>query len=141
MRNYLSIKSNLTQKGFSLVELLLVVLVAGIILMVLSNLTPTFNLLKTSSQENTSRQIVAKKIEDIRSEGYDSLANGSSSFSDNLLNQLPQSSALTIIEDCPANICLNNEPIKKVTIEISWNENNKPQKFSATTLISKGGLR
>lgn len=129
------------QSGFSLIELILVILVAGMILLVISNLTPTFNLLKTSNRENISRQIVAKKIEDIRAQGYDNLANGNNAFSDTRLVQLPQGNATTNIEDCPATICLNNEPIKKITIQVTWSENNQNQNFSATTLISKGGLR
>lgn len=130
-----------TSAGFSLVELLLVVFVAGIVILVLANLTPTFSLLQTSSRENISRQIVSKRIEDIRAQGYDNLANGSNSFVDNRLTQLPNSNALTVIDDCPSNICANNEPIKQVTILVTWTENNQTKNFSITTLISKGGLR
>jgi type II secretory pathway pseudopilin PulG len=129
------------QLGFSLVELILVILVAGMIIMVLSNLTPTFNLLNTSSRENISRQIVSKKIEDMRALGYDNLANGTANFSDSRLLELPQASATTIIEDCPVDICANNEPIKQVTIQVKWTENSGQKDFSITTLIAKGGLR
>jgi prepilin-type N-terminal cleavage/methylation domain-containing protein len=135
---YLPITFN---KGFSLIEVLLVVLVAGIILVVLANLTPAFKLLQTSSRENVARQIVSKKIEDIRTQGYDNLANGSSNFTDTRLNQLPQATAITLIEDCPSTICSNNEPIKQVSINVQWNENNQSKNFSITTLIAKGGIR
>lgn len=129
------------QLGFSLIEIVLVILVAGIIILVLSNLTPTFNLLKTSGQENISRQIVSKKIEDMRALGYDNLANGTNTFSDSRLSQLPLATAITLVEDCPINICANNEPIKQVTIKVSWTENSGQKDFSITTLIAKGGLR
>jgi hypothetical protein len=111
------------------------------IIIVLSNLTPTFNLLNTSSRENISRQIVSKKIEDMRALGYDNLANGTANFSDSRLLELPQASATTIIEDCPVDICANNEPIKQVTIQVKWTENSGQKDFSITTLIAKGGLR
>lgn len=137
-----TVPNHLTKNsGFSLIEILLVVLVAGMIIAVLANLTPTINLLTTSNRENTARQIVAKRIEDIRAQGFDNLANGTDPFSDPRLTSLPQSGASTIIEDCPAQICVNSEPIKKVQIQVSWVENNQSKEFSATTLISKGGLR
>ena len=129
------------QLGFSLVELILVILVAGMIIMVLSNLTPTFNLLNTSSRENISRQIVSKKIEDMRALGYDNLANGDESFSDPRLTQLPQGNAEINIGDCPAQLCQNGEETKQINITVNWYENDQDQSFSVSTLISKGGIR
>jgi prepilin-type N-terminal cleavage/methylation domain-containing protein len=128
-------------RGFSLIELLLVILVAGMVLVTLTNLTPVFNLLQNSSRENIARQIVSKRIEDIRTQGYDNLANGTNTFTDTRLTQLPQANAATTIEDCPTDICIHSEPIKKVTIQVDWVENDKSQSFSITTLVSKGGIR
>lgn len=127
--------------GFSLIELIMVIFIAGAIMLVLANLTPTFKLLSTSNQENLARQIVAEKIEDIRSAGYDNLANGEESFSDPRLTQLPQGNAEINIGDCPAQLCQNGEETKQINITVNWYENDQDQSFSVSTLISKGGIR
>jgi type II secretory pathway pseudopilin PulG len=127
--------------GFSLIELIMVIFIAGAIMLVLANLTPTFKLLSTSNQENLARQIVAEKIEDIRSAGYDNLANGDESFSDPRLTQLPQGNAEINIGDCPAQLCQNGEETKQINITVNWYENDQDQSFSVSTLISKGGIR
>jgi type II secretory pathway pseudopilin PulG len=129
------------QSGFSLVELILVIAVAIMILAILANITPAMNLINTSNHETTAQQIAAKRLEQIRAQGFDSLANGTSNISDPRLTSLTQGDAITIISDCPSAICTNNEPIKSVEIEVSWVENNKPVKYSLNTLISDGGLK
>lgn len=129
------------QSGFSLVELILVIAVAIMILAVLTNFTPAMGLITTSGHETTAREITAKRIEQIRAQGYDNLANGTSPISDSKISSLPQGAASTTVADCPGNVCTQNEPIKYVTIQVSWNENNKPVNFSVNTLISKGGLK
>lgn len=129
------------QTGFSLVELILVIAVAIMILAVLTNITPALNLINTSNRETIAQQIAAKRIEQIRAQGYESLANGTSPISDPRLNSLAQGDAITVVSDCPLEICTNNEPVKSVEIKISWMENNKPTSYSLNTLISEGGLK
>lgn len=134
-------KKILSQTGSSIVEILLVALVAGVIIVLLANLTPAANILNNSRRENIARQIVAKKIEDVRSQGYEALANGLNTFSDPRLTQLTQGSASTNIQDCPPTICTKGELIKQIDISVNWIENNTPKSFSISTLIAKGGLR
>lgn len=129
------------QTGFSLVELVLVILVAGMIILVIANITPALNLINTSSRENTARQITAKKIEDIRAQGYDNLANGTSQISDSRLTYLPQAATDITISDCPDTICTHGELIKQVRVKIDWIENKSPKSFEASTLVAKGGIR
>lgn len=131
-----------TAFGFSLIEVLLVVLVAGVIVVVIANIIPAMNLIGVSSNENTARTIVAKKIEDLRAQGYDNLgSDGSFSYTDPRLSSLAESTATVTIEPCPIDICLNNEPIKQVKIEVGWTEKGNHKSFGITTLIAQGGIK
>jgi prepilin-type N-terminal cleavage/methylation domain-containing protein len=129
------------QIGFSLIEILLVITVTGMLLLIIANITPAMSLITTSNHESTARQIAAKKIEQIRAQGYDNIANGITPISDPRLSSLTQGAAATTVVDCPSNICTISESVKSVTIQVSWVENNKPAVFSLSTLISKGGLK
>lgn len=129
------------QSGYSLVELVLVAFVAGLIILVLVNIVPAMNFVQGSNNENTARQIVAKRLEDLRAQGYDNLADGTTSFTDPRLVSLPQSAASTNIIDCPSNICTQSENVKQVTIQVTWSENNKNKQFAINTLIAKGGIK
>ena len=134
-------KTTSAQSGYSLVELVLVIFVAGLIILVLANIVPAMNFINGSSHENVARQIAAKQLEDIRAQGYDNVAKGSSSFSDSRLNTLSHGAGSVIISDCPSNICLNNELIYTVKIQITWIENGKNKIFTIDTLLAKGGIR
>lgn len=131
----------LNSQGFSLVEMIVVVAIAGMIILILGNIPSSLGLIGGSKQEATVNQIINKKIEDLRSQGYDNLANGTTTISDTRLSSLPGSSSQVIIEDCPAGTCNNGELIKKVTIKVSWKASNKDKSIEVKTLISQGGLQ
>jgi type II secretory pathway pseudopilin PulG len=129
------------KKGFSLVEVVLVVLMVGFIILLISNLPSSVKLIGDSKSSSLAREIANHKMEDVRNLGYDSIANGTSPIADPRLSKLPSGSGEVIIEDCPATICKNGELIKQVSVDVSWTEAGKSRDVKITTLISKGGLR
>ena len=128
-------------KGFSLVEIIISLFIIGLIVLVISNIPNAINLVTSSQSDSKIREVAAKKMEDIRLLGYDNLVNGTTSLSDNRLNDLANVSAFTVISDCPVNICSNNEQIRQVKITISWNENSQPKTYQLITLVGKDGLK
>lgn len=138
MRN----KTALTNSnGFSLIELIIVIFLAGAILLVIANIPQVIRLVTGTKYESIVREVTAKKIEDVRLTGYDNIANGTTSISDPRLNSLPNLAGTALIEDCPLSICTNGELAKQVTITFTWSDNSEPKRFSVVTLVSKGGLR
>lgn len=130
-------------KGFSLIEVIMAVFITGVIVLVIANIPQAVKLITGSQSEAKVREVVAKKIEDIRLSGYDSLANGSTGIVDPKLNSLANVSGVVLTENCPVELCDSElaDQIKKVTITITWTENTEPKRFSVTTLVAKGGLR
>lgn len=128
-------------KGFSLVEVIMGVFIAGIMVLVIANIPQAVKLITGSRSEAKVREVTAKIIEDLRLSGYDSLSDGSKAIVDPRLNSLNSVSGVVLTENCPVEICTSGEIAKKVTITITWNENIEPKRFSVTTLIAKGGLK
>lgn len=130
-----------SQKGISLIEILVVVLICGLIVGVIINIVPSVNLIGNSNRETLAKQVASQKIEDIRTQGYDNLGNGVQEITDSRLSALQEASATATISDCPQSICTNSELLKKVDVLISWIENSSPKNFQVTTFVGKGGLK
>lgn len=134
-------KKFFAQKGFSLVELVIAVSLVGVIALIIGNIPSAINLVTSSQSESKVREVVAKRVEDIRLAGYDSLANGTTAISDLRLQELNNVSASTVITDCPVQVCTQGEQIKQVRLTVSWNESGEPKTYQLTTLVAKDGLK
>lgn len=130
----------LNQKGFSLAELVIMILLLGVMVFLLANIPNALNLVSKSKHISLAREIASKQIEDKRSLSYGSLVNDSSPISDPRMSLLPLSSGTVDVDDCDAQICTNDEHIKQVTVTINWKDNNKNQTVVLKTLIGEGGL-
>lgn len=128
------------QKGVSLIESLLAVVMVGVIVLLLSNLPNAMNLMSKSSHLGIAREIASKQIEDKRAISYINLVNDSVAIVDSRLSQLPSGVGTILVEDCPLEICTNGEQIKQITITINWKENDKPQTTIIKTFIGESGL-
>lgn len=128
------------EKGVSLIESLLVVVVVGTIVVLMANIPNAMGLISKSRQLSLAREIASKQIEDKRAINYVNLVNDSLPISDSRINFLPKGSGTVMVEDCDPGICTNSENIKQVTVTINWSENNKNQSISLKTFIGEGGL-
>lgn len=131
----------LNQFGISVTEIVIVIALAGAIVIVLANLPATLGLIGQSNHQAIANQIIEKKIENLRSLGYDNLGNGSSTINDNRLLNLPDSTSEVLVEDCPETICTNGELVKKISIKIGWTESKGDKEVQVVTFISEGGLQ
>lgn len=129
------------QKGFSLVEIIIGIFIVGLIVIVIGNLPNAINLVTSSQADSTVREIAAKKMEDVRLSGYDSLVNGTTPINDSRLNSFSNASGFTVITNCSDAVCKSNEVMKEVKITISWSENGEPKTYQLVTLVGKDGLK
>lgn len=129
------------QRGISLVETLLVVIMVGVIVFLLANIPNALSLMSKSNHLSAVREIATKQIEDKRLLGFTNLVNGSQPIVDSRLSQLPYGGGTILVEDCPVQICTNEENIKQVTITITWKENNKVQNSIIKTFIGQEGIK
>ncbi len=131
-------------KGFSLIELLLVIIIVGTSVFLLANLPNALNLVTKSNHISLAREIAAKQIEDKRSLSYANLVSDNSSITDSRFSLLPSGSGTVVVADCDpvANqqFCPNSEHIKIVTVIVNWKDNNKSQTISLNTFIGEGGI-
>lgn len=128
-------------RAFSIVELVIVIAVAGAIVLVVANIPNSIGLIGKSKNESIAKEAATQKIETVRGQTYSNLANGMTPITDSRVASLPGGTGTTSIEDCPASICPTAQAIKKVTVTISWTEKNAPKSVILTTLISDGGLQ
>ncbi len=127
-----------SQKGTSLVEIIVVIAVVGFLVILVSSLPNSINLITKAKHLSIAREVIAKEIENQRSIQYINLVNGE--VSDPRLKLLPSSSGNVLIEDCNPSICTNGEITKVVTITVSWKESGKDTSTKVKTFISEGGL-
>lgn len=130
------------EKGVSLIESLLVVVVVGIIVALLANLPNAMMLISKSNHLSLAREIASKQIEDKRNINYINLVSDASPvpISDTRISLLPQGSGTVFVEDCDSAICTNGEHIKQVTVTVNWKDNNKVQAVTLKTFIGEGGI-
>ncbi|MBI2337873.1 type II secretion system protein [Candidatus Daviesbacteria bacterium] len=141
------------ERGFSLIESLLVVVIIGCVVLLLANIPNALMLVSKSRHMSLAKEIAAKQIEDKRTINYPDIGLGSSPISDARLDLLPQGSGTVIIgvenEDtpdpddwipCAIDICTNGEAAKQVTVTVNWVDNNKPQTVILKTMIAEGGI-
>lgn len=128
------------KNGFSLIELLLVIIVIGASVFLLASLPNALNLISKSNHMSLAREIASKQLEDKRSINYINLVNDTSNITDPRLSLLPQASGTVNVDDCEVTICTNSEHIKKITVTINWKDNNKIQTVTLNTFIGEGGI-
>lgn len=140
-----NVKSQISNnRGVSLIEVLLVIVVLFGIVLLMQNFPNAINLINKSNHLSIAREIAAKQIEDKRSTNYLNLVSPSTtnitSSVDARMNLLPSGSGQLEINDCDPLICTTAEEIKQIKVTINWKENNKNQTISLDTLIGSGGL-
>lgn len=129
------------QRGVSLIELTLVILLILSLALIVSNLPSWANSITGSKYNSVSREVASKKINYLRKNLYDkNLPNGTINFTDESLAKIPASDASYTIEDCSIDICASSEQIKKVTVQINWKEGSQDRSLQLVTLIGVGGV-
>lgn len=128
------------QRGVSLIESLLVVVVIGSIVFLIASLPNSLMLVGTSRHISLAREIALKQIEDKRNINYSNLVNDNSAILDSRLSLLPVGNGTVEVLDCDPSVCSNGEHIKQVTVTVFWKDNDKTQTITLKTMIGEGGI-
>lgn len=127
-------KQNLNQ-GFSLLEVIITLMIAGFALVLFQTALGKTKLIQYAKNQEIALRVANNKIEELRSGGYPALPS-TGSFSDAQLNDLPNASANMDVTDF-------NDDTKQIVITIQWQEppSISPKTVSLATLVTKtGGL-
>ena len=124
-----------TNQGFTIVELVVTIVIMGIIIpavaMALTNLTVVDYQARDLALANFTAQ---NKIETLRSAGYNSLAIGTQSFSNQLPTTMGSPKSASYIVSTP------QTGVKQVDVSISYTEYKKTKSLTYRTYISELGV-
>ncbi|RJP46033.1 MAG: type II secretion system protein [Armatimonadetes bacterium] len=131
-------------KGFSLIELVLVVAMISFIALLINNLPSALASVNRSRHTSIAREAAERQLESLRRWPFDQLTLGVYQFDDTDLSQLSEVDAFYEVENCPAQICAWEESEmskpKAVTVKVTWKETGKLQTVNLVTLVSQGGV-
>lgn len=128
------------QRGVSLIELLLVVVVIGSVVFLLASIPNAIMLIGKSKHMSLAREIAVKQMEDKRNLSFENLVTDNSPINDSRLSLLPDGNGSVEVLDCDPAICTNEENIKQVLITVTWKDNGKSQIVTLKTMIGEGGI-
>lgn len=130
----------MNERGVSLIESLLVVVVIGSVVFLLASIPNAIMLIGKSRHMSLAREIAVKQMEDKRNLSFDNLVNDNSPINDPRLSLLPEGEGSVEVLDCDPAVCANEENVKQVLITINWKDNNKSQVVTLKTMIGEGGI-
>lgn len=124
------------QRGFSLIELLIALVLITITAFIFTKATDTLGRISRANHQTTAFHIAARKIESLRGKTFDpNLASGA--FSDSELSRLPQGQGNLTVSQFQSE---DQNKIKQVEAKVSWYEQSQPKEVKITSLISENGL-
>lgn len=104
------------QKGFTLIEIIVTI---SVVLVAFGLCALEFTALQISRKqryEDIAYQIATREMEDLRGTPFASLpANGTTSFADSSLSQIPSGADSLVIADYPG-----YTGVKQITVTVSW---------------------
>jgi prepilin-type N-terminal cleavage/methylation domain-containing protein len=123
------------EQGFTLVEILVCILVAGVIIGSLSQVVNSYTSISQGGRYlNSANSYAEAKIEELRNKGYNSLSNGTTSLTSDLPTQLPRSRSASITITTPT------AGLKKLDLTVSYKSEGKTNTFSYTTYMGELGV-
>lgn len=123
------------QQGFTLVEVLTTILVAGILIGGFTTLLTNYSYMSQRGRDLTVANSYAEnKIEESRSKGYVALNIGSTNISSELPSELSSPKSGTL------NITSPQSGIKKLELTITYNEQGKSKTHTYTSLLGELGV-
>lgn len=122
-------------RGFTIVEVLVAIAVAGIMIGSLSTVVTTYvHTAQRGRYLNIANAYVEAKVESLRNTGYNGITVGTTSLTSDLPTQLPPNRTASMIITSPS------AGIKQADITISYNDQGKSSSYSYTTYIGELGV-
>jgi prepilin-type N-terminal cleavage/methylation domain-containing protein len=124
-----------SNKGFTIVELVVTIVIMGIIIPAVAIALTNLTIVDYQARDLALANFIAQnRVETLRSAGYNSLSNGTTSFTAQLPNTMgsPKSASYTVSTP--------QAGIKQVDVAISYTEYKKTKNISYRTYISELGV-
>lgn len=118
------------KKGFSYIELLIVIFIFEIILVIYFTAIGTFALTRHNRYKTAAYHFAAKKMEEIRNTPFNSVSTGTTTES---VANLSQGVTTTTISQTATNL-------KEVEVKVDWQEQTRAKSLRLNTLVTLGGL-
>lgn len=124
-----------SERGFTVIELLVAIAVVGILVPTLIGFLNTLNRLNDRARDMTVvNSLVENKVEGLRSAGYSAVNNGTVSFSNELPVSLGNPKSATYVVTSPT------AGMKQVDITVSYNDHGTTQTVQYRTYIGELGV-
>ena len=134
---YCKISTSMKKKqgGFTLVELLVTIAVAGVVIGSLSQVVTTFvHVSQRGRYLNLANSFVEGKVESLRNSGYNALNTGTTSLTSSLPSQLPPGSTASMTVTAPST------GLKQVDITVGYKDQAQTNTYSYTTYLGELGV-
>ena len=136
VENEMNFKRRKKEKGFTLIEVLITIMILGMVLIsLISCFIYGFNVLARTKRTSIATQCVQKEVENIRSKTFaEILALGNTWTNENFV-KLDNATGVRAIEDSGI-----GADIKKLTISLTWTYRGRTMEQSIVTYITKEGI-
>jgi len=121
-------------KGFSLVEVLIAVVIIAILGFILLTTSGTLTQTHTSNLQTIASKIASSELETLRETNFAQLP-GSGPITDPNLGKLPSGTATRTISNYQGSLL-----IKEVNVTVNWTWNGSPRQFQLASLIYENGI-
>jgi prepilin-type N-terminal cleavage/methylation domain-containing protein len=121
--------------GYTLVELVVTIAVAGIFTLALTNVVTNYlHLWQRGRYLSLSSEFVESKVEALRNNGYNELILGSTNISNELPSQLPPQRSASMAVTSPS------DGLKQVDITVTYKDQGQDNSYSYTTYMGELGV-
>ncbi len=134
-RKRMAIKRKNREDGFTLIEVLVTIMILAVVLIALfSCFLYGFTVISRVRQASIATQCLQEELELIRNMPFDDILNLDSSFTNESLPLLEDSSGILSLEDSGGN------DIKKLTVSVIWSYNGRQLRRDIVTFVTRQGI-
>ena len=134
-RKRMAIKGKNREDGFTLIEVLVTIMILAVVLIALfSCFIYGFTVISRVRQASIATQCLQEELELIRNMPFNNILSLDSSFTNESLSLLEDSSGILSLEDYGGN------DIKKLTVSVIWSYNGRQIRRDIVTFVTRKGI-